>query len=64
MGRVADEFAHANSGQGIVYPLSNLLTGHPQVFRCEGHILLHHVGHDLVVRVLEHHAHPLADGQQ
>ena len=64
MGRVAGELAHAHRRQGVVHPLPDLPAGNPQVLRGEGHVLLHHVGHDLVVRVLEHHAHRPADGQQ
>ncbi len=55
---------HAHGFQGGVHPLPDLRGGHAQVFRAEGHVLLHHAGHDLVVRVLEHHAHPAADVQQ
>ena len=38
--------------------------GNAQILRGEGHVLLHHVGNDLVIRVLEHHAHAAADLQQ
>ncbi len=64
MGRVGDKLAHTHGGQGIVHPAADLLRGHAQVLRGKGHVLLHHVGDDLVVRVLEHHAHPAADLQK
>ena len=35
--------------------------GHAQILRAKGHVLLHHVGNDLVVRVLENHTHAAAD---
>ncbi|MPN11017.1 hypothetical protein SDC9_158315 [bioreactor metagenome] len=35
--------------------------GHAKVFKPESHILAHHGGDDLVIRVLEHHAAALAD---
>ena len=56
--------AHAHHGQGLVHPAANLRRGHAQVLRGKGHVLFHHVGHNLVVRVLENHAHRAAHGQQ
>ena len=56
MRRMAGVFRHAHSLQGIVHPLADLRRGHAQVLRGEGHVLLHNVGNDLVIRVLEHHA--------
>ena len=64
MGGVADELRHAHIPEGVVHPAADLCTGDAQVLRGEGHVLLHHVGNDLVVRVLEDHAHPLADGEE
>ena len=64
MGGVAGVFAHAHGGQGLVHPLPDLGGGHAQILRAEGHVLLHHAGDNLVIRVLEHHAHPAADVQQ
>ena len=64
MGRVAGEFRHAHRRQGVIHPLADLIAGDAQILRCEGHILLHHVGNDLVIRILEHHAHTAADLQQ
>ena len=62
--RVADELPHAHIPEGIIHPAADLLRGDAQVLRGEGHVLLHHVGNDLVVRVLKDHAHPLADGEK
>ena len=64
VGGVLPELVHAHRLQGVVHPAADLLRGHPQILRGEGHVLLHHVGYDLVVRVLEHHAHGAADVQQ
>ena len=64
MGSVLPELIHPHRTQGVVHPLPDLGGGDPQVLRCEGYILLHHVGDDLVVRVLEHHAHRAPDVQQ
>ena len=64
MGGVLPELIHPHGLQGVVHPAADLLRGDAQILRGEGHILLHHVGHDLVVRVLEHHAHRAAHVQQ
>ena len=58
------EFVHAHGLQGVIHPAADLLGGDSQVFRGEGHVLLHHVGHDLVVGVLEDHANRLTDVQK
>ena len=63
MGRVGHKLAHPHHRQGIVHPFADLFAGDAQILRGEGHILLHHVGYDLVIRVLEHHTHLLADGE-
>ena len=47
---------HAHGGQGRVDAGDHVLVRHAQVFQAEGHVLAHHVGHNLVVRVLKHHA--------
>jgi len=39
----------------------DLLRGYTKILRAEGYVLLHHVGNDLVVRVLEHHPGILPD---
>ena len=41
-------------------PAMHLFGRHPQVLQAEGRFAFHLGGHDLVVRVLEHHTHPLA----
>ena len=64
MGRVGNKGRHIHGGQGIVHPAADLLRGHSQVLRGKSHVLFHHVGDDLVVRVLEHHAYPAADLQK
>ena len=33
----------------------DLRAGNAQILRPKGYILLHHVGNDLIVRILEHH---------
>ena len=55
---VAGELLHAHRRQRIVHPPAYLRRRHTQVLRAEGYILLHHIGHDLIVRVLEHHPRP------
>ena len=55
---------HAHRPEGGVHPLPDLRRGNSQILRGEGHVLFHHAGHDLVVRVLEHHANLTADVQQ
>ena len=64
MRRVGDKLAHAHGGEGVIHLFPNFLRGHAQVLRGKGHVLLHHIGNNLVIRVLEHHAHPLADRQK
>ena len=64
MGRVAGKFRHTHRRQRVVHTAADLLGGDPQILRGEGHVLLHHIGHDLVIGVLEHHAHTAADLQQ
>ena len=62
--RMAGVFLHAHSLQSIVHPLADFLRGHTQVLRGKGHILLHHIGYDLVIRVLEYHSDSAAHLQQ
>ena len=64
MGCLEDKLLHPHRLQRGVYPAADLLCGDTQVLRAESHILLHHIGHDLVIRVLEHHAYPSPDLQQ
>ena len=61
---MAGELRHAHRRQGVVHPAANFRRGDTQILRGKGHILLHHVGHDLIVGILEHHTHPAADLQQ
>ena len=46
---------------GVVHAAAHLFRRHTEVFQCKGNVFLHHGGNDLVVRVLEHHTHGLAD---
>ena len=55
---------HAHQLQGVVHPAADLRGRDPKVLRGEGHVLLHHIGHNLVVRVLKDHAHGAPDVQQ
>ena len=55
MGRVFTEFVHSNLLQRIIHSLANGRTGNTQILRAKGHILLYHVGNDLVIRILEDH---------
>ena len=57
MGRMLPVFVHSHLAQGLVHSAADFRTGDPQIFRAKRHILFHHIGNDLVVRVLEHHAH-------
>ena len=58
------ELVHSNGLQRVVHSGGGSPREGPQVLRSKGHILFHHVGYDLVIRVLEHHAHRTADGQE
>ena len=64
MRRVHAEIIHAHLLESGVHPLADLLRGDAQILRREGHVVLHHVGDDLVVRILENHAHGAADVQE
>ena len=61
---MAPMVVHSYGGEGFVHSLTDLGGGNAQIFRAEGAVLFHHIGHDLVVRVLEHHAHGAADVQK
>ena len=61
MGRGLGKLAHAHGAEGRLHPADHFVLRHAQVFQPEGHILPHHVGHDLGIRVLEHHARMAAD---
>ena len=64
MRGVESEIVHPHGLQRRVHPRPDLRRGHAQILRGEGNVILHHAGHDLVVRVLEHHAHGASDVQQ
>ena len=57
-------FIHAHGLQRRIHALPDLLARHAEILRRKGDILLNDIRHDLVVRVLEHHAHRLANGKQ
>ena len=57
MGCVGAVGAHAYDLQSLVHPTADLIGGDTQIFRRKGHVLLHHVGDDLVIWVLKHHPH-------
>ena len=51
-------------GQGLLHPLFHLIPGQAQIQRAKGHIVKHRRHEELVVRVLEHHAHRAPDLRQ
>ena len=61
MGRMLPELIHTHRPERIVHPLTDLRRRDADILRPEGHIFLHNGGNQLVVRVLEHHAHRLPD---
>ena len=61
MWRARGEGFHIDGAERLINPASNLLRRHAEIFGAEGDVLLHHRGDDLVIRVLEHHAHALAN---
>ena len=64
MGGAARIGGHAHLLKRLVHPHPDIGGGDAQILRAEGHVLLHDGGDQLIVRVLEHHAHLLPDGQQ
>ena len=64
MRGVLPVFIHSHGLKGGVHPLADLRRRDPQIFGGKGHVLFHHIGYNLVVRVLEHHAYGAADVQQ
>ena len=64
MRRVLCKFLHADGAQRVFHAPPDLLRRHAEVLGREGHVLLHHIRDDLVVGVLEHHAHAAADLEQ
>ena len=64
MGGMLPKFIHTHRLQRVVHAPADLGGGDAEVFGGESHVLLHHVGDDLVIRVLKDHAHRAADIQQ
>ena len=54
---------HAHHLQRLLHALQNFLSGHAEIFRPKGDFLIHHRGHQLVIRVLKDHAGRLPNGQ-
>ena len=61
MGGMFPVLIHIHLLQGLVHPAADLGAGNAQILRAKCHILLHHIGNDLIVRVLKHHSHVPAD---
>ena len=55
---------HANCLEGIIDALPDLLRGNAEIFRSKRNIFFYDIGDNLVIRVLEDHAHMLPDGKQ
>ena len=64
MGRVIAVMVHTHLFEGIIHPLADHRCGNTQVLRAKCHILLHHVGNDLVIGILENHPHSSAHSDQ
>lgn len=64
MGRVGAVLVHVHLFQGAVHSAAYLRAGNAQILRAESNVLLHHIRHDLVVRVLKHHAHVSPNGDK
>ena len=64
MGRVGAVFVHSDRFQGVVHAAADLLRRYAEILRRKGHILLHHVGDQLVVGILKDHANRAADVQK
>ena len=58
------EACHADRGQRLVDARTDLFARQPEILRPEGDVVLDARGDDLVVRPLEHDAHPLAQLQR
>ena len=52
---------HSHHGQGLIHAPADLGRRQAQVLWPKGHIFLHNGCDNLIVRVLKHHAHPLAN---
>ena len=57
-------FVHPDLLQRIIHTLTDLLAGHSQILRSKRHIVFHHIGDDLVIRILEHHPDGLPDRKE
>ena len=55
---------HADSLQRLVHAPADFLRRNAEILGCKRHVLFHDVRDDLVIGVLEHHAHLLADGKE
>ena len=64
MRRMLPKGIHSHLLQRLIDPLPDLLRHNAQILRGKRHILLHHIGHDLVVRILEHHPDGFTDLEQ
>ena len=51
------EAGHAHRLQRLLHPAADFQWFHPQILRTKGHIVLHHGSNQLVVGILEDHAH-------
>ncbi len=47
---------HPHPAQGVVHPLTDFRRRNAEVFGRESHVILHHIRHDLIVRILKNHA--------
>ena len=59
--RTVAESEHADPVERLLHSCPDVLCRHAEIFRSEGHILVHHGSDDLIVRVLEDHAGFLPD---
>ena len=62
--RVLDILRHTDRLERVVHALADLLARHAQILGRECDVLFDDVCNDLVIRVLEHHAHAPADLKQ
>ena len=64
MGRVFGIGRHPDKSQCLLHPGPDLRTGHPDILQPESDIFLDDSSYDLVVRILENHAHGLPHGPE
>ena len=60
MGGVFPVLIHIHRFQGLIHPFADFQRRNPQILRSKSHILLHHAGHQLVIRILLNQAYPAA----